>query len=317
VTLGETSQLVPVWAVEAACKSGELLRVLPEVYVDSKLATTTRPASTRPVSTRQANPCPADRDPLARLTPELRYRAVAAYADGRGALSHTTALALWGLHQPVAGEPVRLSVPPGLGLRTRPGLVIHQRHGFTVEPPQVVVRQGLPVTRLETAVVDSWPVLAPERRRDPVIRAVNDRMTTPERLVDALDAAPKLRDRVELRSLLHLLTIGCRSPLEIWGHDHVFTGPDMPSFDRQVRLTISRRTVYLDLYAEREKVNIELDGAITHGDPRQREIDLRRDARLAVLGILVVRFSHRRLVHEPAEVRREVLAVLAARRVTV
>ena len=39
-----------------------------------------------------------------------------------------------------------------------------------------------------------------------------------------------------------------------------------------------------------------------------------RDAALAALGIQVVRFSHRRLVREPDAVRREVLAVLATRR---
>ncbi|MFK3979186.1 DUF559 domain-containing protein [Micromonospora sp. NPDC050397] len=71
--------------------------------------------------------------------------------------------------------------------------------------------------------------------------------------------------------------------------------------------------MYLDVYAERERVAFELDGAATHGDPRQREIDLRRDALLATVGILVVRFSHRRLLHETTEVRREVVAILAGR----
>jgi hypothetical protein len=55
-------------------------------------------------------------------------------------------------------------------------------------------------------------------------------------------------------------------------------------------------------------------GATTHGDPRQREIDLRRDALLATVGILVVRFAHRRLVHEPHAVRRETRTILATRR---
>ncbi|MFY1576784.1 DUF559 domain-containing protein [Verrucosispora sp. WMMD703] len=107
---------------------------------------------------------------------------------------------------------------------------------------------------------------------------------------------------------------GCRSPLEIWGHDRVFTGPGMPVLMRQVRVRVNKRTMYLDLFAEQERVNIELDGATSHGDPRQREIDLRRDALLATVGILVVRFSHRRLVREPDEVRRETLAILAGRR---
>ncbi|GGR95181.1 hypothetical protein GCM10010169_44690 [Micromonospora fulviviridis] len=101
--------------------------------------------------------------------------------------------------------------------------------------------------------------------------------------------------------------------MEIWGHEHVFTGPAMPAFRRQVRVRVGRRTMYLDLFAERERVNIELDGATTHGDPRQREIDLRRDALLATVGILVVRFTHRRLVHDTDEVRRETLAILAHR----
>ncbi|WP_433111757.1 DUF559 domain-containing protein [Micromonospora sp. CA-246542] len=101
--------------------------------------------------------------------------------------------------------------------------------------------------------------------------------------------------------------------MEIWGHDHVFTGPTMPVFRRQVPIRLGRRTVYLDMFAERERVNIELDGATTHGDTRQREIDLRRDALLATVGILVVRFAHRRLVHEADDVRRETLAILATR----
>lgn len=35
---------------------------------------------------------------------------------------------------------------------------------------------------------------------------------------------------------------------------------------------------------------------------------------LASVGILVVRYAHRRLVHEPDEVRREILTILANRR---
>ncbi|MGW3785615.1 DUF559 domain-containing protein [Micromonospora chokoriensis] len=59
---------------------------------------------------------------------------------------------------------------------------------------------------------------------------------------------------------------------------------------------------------------MELDGATGHGDPGEREIDLRRDALLATVGILVVRFTHRRLTANPLQVRQETLAILAARR---
>ncbi|WFE99613.1 DUF559 domain-containing protein [Micromonospora sp. WMMD964] len=213
-----------------------------------------------------------------------------------------------------AGDLVHLSTPTSANLRNRPGVVVHRRRSLLIEPPHVVVRQGLTVTRLEQALIDSWPTMPPAERRAPVIRAVNEWLTTPERLGVALESTPKLTDRAALRTLLTRLADGCRSPLEIWGHGHVFTGPGMPTFRRQVPIRVGRRTVYLDMFAERERVDIELDGATTHGDPRQREIDLRRDAQLASLGITVVRFAHRRLLHEIDAVRRETLAILATRR---
>lgn len=303
MTRAEASQVVPAWMLEAACRAGYLRRVLPEVYVDARFA------NGQPGDGRRN-----DADHLAGLDPELRRRAALAYADGQGALSHTSALDVWGLRRQLVGEPVHLSVPAGSGLRTRQQLVVHQRRGFSVGSPQVVLRNALPVTRIERSLVDAWPLLPPADRRTPLIRAVNDRLTTAERVSAALTEVPKLTGRAELRVLLDRLAIGCRSALEIWGHDHVFTGPGMPPFQRQVRVRVGGRTAYLDVYAERERVDFELDGAASHGHPGQREIDLRRDALLATLGILVVRFAHRRLVHEIEEVRREVLAILASRR---
>jgi very-short-patch-repair endonuclease len=60
--------------------------------------------------------------------------------------------------------------------------------------------------------------------------------------------------------------------------------------------------------------NFELDGAKWHGSPRSRERDLRRDAALAARGYRVVRLTHERLTRQPAEVRAEILAILAAAR---
>jgi very-short-patch-repair endonuclease len=297
VTRGAAGQVVPRWTLEQACRSGELVRVLPEVFVAAHLV--------------NARPGTAT---FSRLDPALRHRAALAWVDGAGALSHLSALDVWGLRPQAVSDSVHLSAPGNVSLRTLPGVVVHRRRGFRIEPPHVVVRRGLTVTRLEQAIVDSWPALPPAERRAPVIRAVNDRLTTPERLAVALGTVPKLTDRAAFRTLLTRLADGCRSPLEIWGHEHVFTGPGMPAFRRQVPIRLGRRTIYLDMLAERERVDIELDGATTHGDPRQREIDLRRDALLATVGILVVRFAHRRLVHEADEVRRETLTILATRR---
>jgi very-short-patch-repair endonuclease len=61
-------------------------------------------------------------------------------------------------------------------------------------------------------------------------------------------------------------------------------------------------------------VAVELDGAAWHGSQSQRERAVRRDAQLAALGIVVVRFTHHRLHHEPDRVIDELLSILAARR---
>ncbi|MER7418347.1 DUF559 domain-containing protein [Micromonospora peucetia] len=299
VTRATALQVVPEWTLQRACGCGELVRVLPGVLAAAHLLRDGPGADTPAVS---------------RLTFALGHRAALAWAAGAGALSHLSALDVWGMRRQTAGDVVHLSAPGGASLRTRPGVNVHRRQGFFPEPPQVVVREGLTVTRLEQTLVDSWPILPSAERRAPVIRAVNDWLTTPSRLEMALGSAPKMHDRAAFRTLLTRLAEGCRSPLEIWGHERAFTGPGMPTFRRQVRIRVGPRTMYLDLFAERERVNIELDGATTHGDPRQREIDLRRDALLATVGILVVRFAHRRLFHETDDVRRETLAILTNRR---
>ncbi|MEJ3749878.1 DUF559 domain-containing protein [Actinomycetes bacterium KLBMP 9797] len=286
VTRREACRVASARVLEDACDGGELRRVLPSVYADAALA----------------------------LGPELLRAAAVRYADGRGALSHTTALDVWGVRPSEPDEPVHLSVPAGVRLRSRKLLTVHRRKDLIIAPPQVVVRQDLPVIRLEQSLVDSWPLLPPGERRAPLIRAINDRRTTPERVAALLAGAPRFADRAELRRLLDLLAVGCRSELEIWGHDRVFTGPGMPEFQRQVPIRVGGRVYYLDVYAEAERVNFELDGAASHGSPGQRERDLRRDAILATVGILTVRFSHYRLYYETAAVRQESLDILAVRR---
>ncbi|MEV4539123.1 DUF559 domain-containing protein [Asanoa sp. NPDC049518] len=194
-------------------------------------------------------------------------------------------------------------------VRSRGWLIVHHCN----EPPQSVGRNGLTVTGLERSLVDAWAWLPKDHRRAPIIAAVNGRLTTAQRVGDALVAAPKLAGRAELRQVLAKLAAGCRSPLEIWGDDHVFTAPGMPAFARQVPIRLDGYTTYLDIFHEATRVNFELDGASVHGGTRQREIDLRRDAALAARGILAVRFSHARLTREPEAVRREVWTILRNR----
>ncbi|GAA2703539.1 hypothetical protein ACFY2R_19690 [Micromonospora olivasterospora] len=84
---------------------------------------------------------------------------------------------------------MHLDVPAASGLRTRPALVPHHRRGFRPEFPDALLRDGLPAVRLERALVDAWPVLPAADRPAPLIRAINERLTTPARVGTALAAA--------------------------------------------------------------------------------------------------------------------------------
>ena len=241
-------------------------------------------------------------------------RALAGVLATGGVLSHWSALTLW-RHAPRTG-PVHLSVPAARTALRSPGLVVHRVRDL--EPDRV---GGLPVTDLPRAVVDCWG-LAPGGGGRPrevatvraaVITAIRERQVRPAALRAAVTRRPALAGRAGLLDLASKVDCGSHSELQIWGVDHVLTGPGMPPFLRQFRVALPHKTVWLDAAVPELLVAIELDGAAFHGDPDARERDTRRDVALAALGWVVLRFSYRRLTSEPEACRREILAVCAAR----
>jgi hypothetical protein len=99
----------------------------------------------------------------ARMSEHLRLRAALLHAGPVAAVSHTSALTVWGLLP--LGSVVHLTVDESLRRAGAAGLVVHRRLRFRPEPPQCVVRQGLPVTALARSLVDAWPLLPADRRR--------------------------------------------------------------------------------------------------------------------------------------------------------
>ena len=65
-----------------------------------------------------------------------------------------------------------------------------------------------------------------------------------------------------------------------------------------------------DFFCPSKGLAVELDGAAFHGSAEDRERDTRRDAGLAALGWVVLRFSYRRLTTDPAGCRAEIEAVV-------
>lgn len=94
---------------------------------------------------------------------------------------------------------------------------------------------------------------------------------------------------------------------------HVLSIPGMPPCEQQHRMLLPSGPVRLDAAWPEVKLAVELDGAAFHGSPAARERDLRRDAALAALGWVVLRFSYRRLMREPEACRAEILAAYRRR----
>lgn len=285
VTRGQLVEVVPHHVIDRAVSGGSLVRVYPQTYADPELLVDTR---TLP-------------------------RAALAYAGAGAALSHLSGLSQWDLPVPPT-EAVHILTGRDRQLRGAPDLLVHRRAGFVAEPPHAVLRHGLYTVGLDQCLIDSWPLLAGDDQRAPMLVAVQNRLTTPQRLLDRADAASNIPGRGELLKLIGLLVDGCRSQLEIWGYLHVFRHPSLPVAGRQFTVSLGARTVYLDVAYPEVKVDVELDGSAYHSKPGDHERDARRDVALATCGWQTLRFTHRRLHAEPDLIRRDVLAVIAARR---
>lgn len=249
-------------------------------------------------------------------TPGGRSLAALVFAGAPAALSHTTALDLHGL--PVPAEVLRAAVHVSVPHHRR--RTVPTGSSWRVElhrcrsDPVRVLRGGLEVVTAARAVVDSWPLLTGSDQRAPALVAVRRRLVTPTGLDAALAARRHAGGGSGLRQLVARIRAGCRSELELWGYERVFTGPAFAGLHRQVEVRVDGRTSVLDCYDEAAALALELDGRAHHDSPLDRERDVERDGRLAKVGVQTVRSSHRRLTREPEACRLEALAVTEQRR---
>jgi very-short-patch-repair endonuclease len=213
---------------------------------------------------------------------EWRTRVAAAACTKGAVVSHASALALWEVLAPPPGA-VHLTVGGTRSGRGCAGVVLHR-----ADLRDTLRRvEGIPVTCVERAVVDTWG--RPGELRRPVVRAaaidaVRRRLCRPQELAAELAQRPRLARREELTQLVRLLAQGCRSELEIWGCLQVLQHPGMPAFVQQREVVVAGERFFLDVAYEEVLLAVELDGAAWHGSRQQRERDIRRDALLATAG---------------------------------
>jgi hypothetical protein len=243
-------------------------------------------------------------------------RAHAATGYSGGPLSHMSALAA---HRVIDTDVTRMhvTVPSERRVRSSRCLRVHRSRNVF----EVLQARGLPATSLARALVDTWGdahrTCAMRGHdgvvRGAVLRATRERRVTVRQLDAHLDVRPELPGRAAFAELLFLIAGGCESYLEIYGVRHVLDLPGIPPCVQQLRLRLPFGPVRLDAAWPDVKLAVELDGAAFHGSPEARERDLRRDAALAALGWVVLRFSYRRLMREPEACRAEILAAYRQR----
>jgi very-short-patch-repair endonuclease len=238
-------------------------------------------------------------------------RAALIHAGRQSALSHTTALAVWGVRG--LERPLRVTVDESIRRAGAPGLIVHRRKAFDPRSAQCVDRHGLRVTRLHRAVIDSWPLLPLPERRPLALDLVNRRLVTHAQLEEALGERPNLAGRRLLRQTIDLIADGVRSELEAHGVLNVFRHRSLPPSVGQYRVQLPSKTIWLDRAWPEVKLAVELDGTRHHSSLEDRRADLERDREMAALGWVVLRFTYADVLRDPEGVRAKVLAVYRAR----
>jgi hypothetical protein len=238
-------------------------------------------------------------------------RAALLHAAPGAALSHTTALSVWGLWK--FERPLHLTVDHNVRRAGASDLIVHRRLRFDPSSTQVVERRGLLVTTPPRTIVDSWPLLAVHERRPLLLDITRRGLTTAALVREALAERPNVGGRRLLLQTLDLIEDGCQSELEVHGVLNVFRHRSLPRSVGQYRLPLASGTVKLDRAWPEAKLAVELDGAQYHTSPEDRRRDLARDRVLAAAGWVVLRFTYADVLRDPEGVRAKVLEVYRTR----
>lgn len=241
----------------------------------------------------------------------MLLRAALVHAGPVAALSHTTALAVWGVHP--FRRPLHLTVDQEVKRAGAPDLVVHRRLRFDPQSSQCVQRRGLLITTLPRSVLDSWPLLPPVERRPLALDLANRGLVTATQLDAALAERPNVAGHRGLRHVIDLIADGCRSELEAHGVLNVFRHRSLPRSVGQYAIRLADRRIRLDRAWPEAKLAVELDSVRHHTSPEDRQRDLARDRELAALGWVVLRFTYADVLRDPEGVRAKVLEVYRAR----
>ncbi len=236
-------------------------------------------------------------------TDQLR-RCALAYAGSSGYLSHVTAAVIQGLRVP-QDDRLHVTIPHGRHPRSHDFVVVHQS-----QRPCRLERNGdLRWSEPARTVVDVAGMLA---SRDDVRALVSDAVQRRLVCVAQLETAAEVIPRRGSRGLLEAIEdvgVGTRSMGESRLR-RALRPAGLAEPEWNVTLQTRYGPVVLDALWREARVAVEVDGARWHLDAAAWEADQRRQNAIQASGILVLRFSVHRIVHEVDNVVAEIRAVL-------
>jgi hypothetical protein len=205
-------------------------------------------------------------------------------------------------------------------------IVVAVDHDRRVRPPSGVVvrrRRDLsavmqparrpPSVRIEDAALQHAATCTHVSDRIAIVAdACQQRLTTPERLADALSRLPRLRHRRELAAVLGDVQSGARSYLELRYARDVERAHGLPPPVRQAAASLDGRRVWRDGFYQAYGVVHELDGRLGHEWAREQAADRRRDALASADGLVTIRHTYADVL-DPCQTAGSVAAVLRAR----
>ena len=224
-------------------------------------------------------------------------------------LSHQTAAELDHLTDESSSR-IHLTVPSCRRVRGQPGLAIHYsaRAAQAIHPARTPPR-----TRVEETVLDLWQgARTIDEAVTWVTRGIGRRLTTQDKLRDAMAARRRLPRRQALAELLGPDLGGVHSVLEYRYVRDVERPHGFPPARRQAPVRRGAHNEYLDLRYEEHQTVVELDGRVAHpADARWR--DVRRDNAATADGRATLRYGWLPISTTPCDVAAEVGYVLKLR----
>lgn len=207
-------------------------------------------------------------------------------------------------------ESIDVVIPRQRHLKAAPPHIRTRRTDYAYVPNQIGPWTVVPI---EMAVCQAFAELG-RQRVGATIRVLASGAVDIEDLCFTLAAMPRVKARRELSSVIAHFAAGSESYLEYIAMHDVFSGPEFSPLIRQHSLFVHGRHYRVDLYDAETMTAIETDGASFHAGPDAWQRDLNRDADLASLGVLTLRFSYWDLQENPERCRQRLRAVLESRR---